>query len=303
MLHEVHPPSVSEPLQHLFPLRQFAKMALNQQTNNMFTCRMLRVHLLLLLLTYVANGLNVASVTYDLEKLKLQEVLFLNTSEFKTEPVVHVVIDHFTENFDTVGASVMQPWEYVVLTGEGDIYYSQVISLKTKSSTKPAPLMDGQNPVGCAEVHCSASNCYCIDIDSHRFVSFDPVIGNVTTAIDFGTAFIGLVEYQSAFDRRNAVGYYVLLDSNFVGAMYSVDFRTAQIELLPGEFYNNNTEAYCFDPSLGLLIGTNHPRGGIVAFEPASNSTLVLLQRDLWGITESPPVCSGGELFVQIVDW
>jgi hypothetical protein len=257
----------------------------------------------LLLLACVAKAINVASITYDLDKVKLQEVLFLNTSEFKTEPVVHVVIEHFPENFDTVGASVMKPWDYVVLTAEGNVAYSQVISLKTKHSTKPTPLMDGQDPVGCLELHCSASACYCIDLDHHRFVSFDPITGNVSTAIDFGGSFMGLTEFQSAFDRQHLVGYYVLLDMNFSGTMYAVNFRTGQIDVLADGFYNNNTEAYCFDSSLGLLIGTNHPSGGLVAFDPASNSTTVLLQRDLWGITSSPPACSGGELLVQVVDW
>ena len=257
----------------------------------------------LLFLACVANAINVASITYDLDKIKLQEVLFLNTSEFKKEPVVHVVIDHFTENFDTVGASVMKPWEYVVLTAEDNVAYSQVISLKTKHSTKPTPLMDGQDPVGCLELHCSASTCYCVDLNRHRFVSFDPVTANVSTAIDFSGAFTGLTEFQSAFDRQHLVGYYVLLDSNFSSAMYAVNFRTGKIDVLADGFYNNNTEAYCFDTSLGLLIGTNHPDGGLVAFDPASNTTTVLLQRNLWGITSSPPACSGGELLVQIVDW
>ena len=259
--------------------------------------------LLLIVLIYDVHAINVASITYDLEKIKLQEVLFLNTSEFKAEPVVHVVIGHFTENFDTVGASVMKPWDYVVLTADGDVFYSQVISIKTKSSTKPTPLMNGQNPITCYELHCSASICYCADLSFHRFVSFDPVTGNVSTAIDFGGAFSGLVEFQSAFDRQNLVGYYVLLDMNLVGTMYAVNFRTGQIDVLADGFYNNNTEAYCFDSSLGLLIGTNHPEGGLVAFNPSSNATTVLLQRDLWGITNSPPACSGGEILVQVVDW
>ena len=188
--------------------------------------------LLLIVLIYDVHAINVASITYDLEKIKLQEVLFLNTSEFKAEPVVHVVIGHFTENFDTVGASVMKPWDYVVLTADGDVFYSQVISIKTKSSTKPIPLLNGQNPITCYELHCSASACYCADLNSHRFVSFDPVTGNVSTAIDFGGAFSGLVEYQSAFDRQNLVGYYVLLDMSLVGTMYAVNFRTGQIDVL-----------------------------------------------------------------------
>jgi hypothetical protein len=262
-----------------------------------------RLLLSLLAFAAVAHAINVASVTYDLDKLKLQEVLFLNTSEFKTEPVTHTVIAHFTENFDTVGASVMRPWEYVVLTADGDVVYSQVISVKDRTSTKPVPLMDAQNPVQCSELQCSSSTCFCIDLSQHRFVSFDPVTGNVSTAIDFAGSFSGLVEFQSAFDRRHNVGYYVLLDKVLASAMYSVNFRSGAIDVLPGAFFNNNTEAYCFDPSLGLLLATNHPAGGIVAFDPATNATTVLLQRDLWGITSSPPACSGGEMLVQIVDW
>ena len=264
--------------------------------------------LLLLLLATVACAINVASITYDLERLKLQEVLFLNTSEFKKEPVVHVVIDHFTENFDAVGASVMKPWHYVVLTGEGNVFYSQVISIKDKSSTKPTPLMIEGNAITCYEMHCSDATCFCADLsvsDHFRFLSFNPATGNVSVAIDLGGSFMGLDEYQSAFDRRNLVGYYVLLDRDMLGGMYAVNFRTGEVNILADGFYKNGSsaEAYCFDSALGLLIGTNHPEGGIVAFEPSSNSTSVLLQRNLWGITSSPPACAGGELLVQIVDW
>jgi hypothetical protein len=265
--------------------------------------RMLASLLLVVAALTRANAINVVGITYDLEKLKLQEVLHLNTSEFKTEPVLHVDIEHFPANFDTVGASVMKPWEYVVLTGEGNVFYSQVISLKNKTSTKPVPLMNGQDPITCYELHCSSNTCFCVDLTLHRFVSLNPYSGNVTTVIDFAGAFSGLVEYQSAFDRRNLVGYYVLADINMDASMYVVNFRTGEWAPVADGFYNNNTEAYCFDDSLGLLIGTGHPEGGIVAFEPSSNSTTVLLQRDLWGITESPPACAFGELLVQIVDW
>ena len=265
-------------------------------------------HLLLTLLLFAtaAHAINVAGITYDLDRLKLQEVVFLNSSEFKTEPVLHVVINHFTENFDTVGASVMKPWHYVLLTGEGSVFYSQVISIKDKSSTKPTPLLIGQNPITCYELHCTDSTCFCVDLSDHfRFVSFDPVTGNVSVAIDLGHAFIGVDEFQSAFDRSNLVGYYVLLDAEMTGSMYAVSFRSGEVNMLAGEFYQNGSsaEAYCFDHALGLLIGTNHPKGGLVAFQPSSNSTLVLLQRDLWGITSNPPACAGGELLVQIVDW
>jgi hypothetical protein len=254
----------------------------------------------------LANAINVVGVTYDLEKLKLQEVLHVNTTELKEKtgpPVLHVDISHFPDNFDTVGASVMAPWEYVVLTGEGDVFYSQVIYLKNKTSTKPVPLMHGPDAITCFELHCSSTDCFCIDLTLHRFVSLNPFSGNVTTVIDFSGAFSGLVEYQSAFDRQKLIGWYVLADSNMQASMYEVNFRTGLIAPIADGFYNNNTEAYCFDASLGLLIGTGHPDGGIVAFEPSSNSTTVLLQRDLWGITESPPACAGGELLVQIVDW
>ena len=267
---------------------------------------MYRLFIVLLLFTTAAHAINVAGITYDLDKVKLQEVVFLNSSEFKQEPVLHVVIKHFTENFDTVGASVMMPWHYVLLTGEGNVFYSQVISIKDKTSTKPTPLMIGQTPITCYELHCSTSMCFCVDLSDHfRFVSFDPVTGNVSIAIELSGAFSGVDEYQSAFDRRNLVGYYVLLDSVLAAKMYAVDFRSGEVNAIADGFYQNGSsaDAYCFDSTLGLLIGTNHPQGGLVAFEPSSNSTNILLQRDLWGITSSPPVCAGGELLVQIVDW
>ena len=75
-------------------------------------------------------------------------------NEFGAAPVLHVDIRRFTDNFDTVGASVMRPWEYVVLTGEGDVFYARVVSLRNKSSTKPVPRRDA----------CStpATTCWCM---------------------------------------------------------------------------------------------------------------------------------------------
>jgi hypothetical protein len=264
---------------------------------------MLRYYFFLLVLVTFASALNVASITYDLDKVKLQEVLFLNSSEFKTEPVVHVIIDRFPENFDTVGASVLKPWSYVVLTAEGDVVYSQVISLKDKSTTKPVALVDGQDYISCFEMHCSSETCFCADLTQHRFVSFDPATGNVSTSVDFTDAFSGLVEFQSAFDRKNLIGYYVMLDKTLVSGMYAVNFRTGGWSPLADGFYSNATEAYCYDSTLGMLIGTNHPQGGLFAFDPSSNATAVLMERDLWGITSSPPACDNGQLLLQVVDW
>ncbi len=78
------------------------------------------------------------------------------------------------------------------------------MGLENKNATIPRAIAAN----GCYEFSCSATACYCFDIDEARVISVDVMTGAVATAYAYdGSRWIGLIDEASAFDRTKEVIY------------------------------------------------------------------------------------------------
>lgn len=161
-------------------------------------------------------------------KIPLKAVGHFNISAHTRPGQLVVDFPNFQDYDAIIDSDMLGPWQYVLITVDGDDAVVTVFDVLHQNKTATVPLTNEIDDMSCGD-----TCCYGVDVDDNSVVQLDPYTGVVETLFKYpASAFLGFTTFANAFDRTNLIYYQSMSDSNLNPVLVAFDMKKKHYKVL-----------------------------------------------------------------------